>query len=171
MRISDWSSDVCSSDLGVGPASNRGGSAGGKKSGGSSSAKRAKTQVDEAAKAADELKRNLDSILASLDPKAAQMQSLLEKGRDLDSALASQLINPTQWQEARTRLSDEIAALEKEMADSAVGQMFIPGIGMSNPRSEEHTSELQSLMRISYAVFCLKKKTNLTTDQDTLLHP
>src|SRR3546814_2875419 len=30
-------------------------------------------------------------------------------------------------------------------------------------RSEEHTSELQSLMRISYAVFCLKKKTKLTT--------
>src|SRR3546814_4965363 len=32
------------------------------------------------------------------------------------------------------------------------------GLGLS-PRSEEHTSELQSLMRISYAVFCLKKKT------------
>src|SRR3546814_12629351 len=31
-------------------------------------------------------------------------------------------------------------------------------------RSEEHTSELQSLMRISYAVFCLKKKTNRTTE-------
>src|SRR3546814_8039091 len=30
-----------------------------------------------------------------------------------------------------------------------------------NERSEEHTSELQSLMRISYAVFCLKKKTNI----------
>src|SRR3546814_9500833 len=30
-------------------------------------------------------------------------------------------------------------------------------------RSEEHTSELQSLMRISYAVFCLKKKTTKTT--------
>src|SRR3546814_7361441 len=29
-----------------------------------------------------------------------------------------------------------------------------------DPRSEEHTSELQSLMRISYAVFCLKKKNN-----------
>src|SRR3546814_12905870 len=29
-----------------------------------------------------------------------------------------------------------------------------------SPRSEEHTSELQSLMRISYAVFCLKKNTN-----------
>src|SRR3546814_3008663 len=32
-------------------------------------------------------------------------------------------------------------------------------------RSEEHTSELQSLMRISYAVFCLKKKKNTTTLQ------
>src|SRR3546814_3018310 len=30
-------------------------------------------------------------------------------------------------------------------------------------RSEEHTSELQSLMRISFAVFCLKKKTNMLT--------
>src|SRR3546814_2595530 len=38
-------------------------------------------------------------------------------------------------------------------------------------RSEEHTSELQSLMRISYAVFCLKKKnnkkTNITTQNNT----
>src|SRR3546814_5587178 len=32
------------------------------------------------------------------------------------------------------------------------------------PRSEEHTSELQSLMRISYAVFCLKKKNNTITN-------
>src|SRR3546814_9649238 len=32
------------------------------------------------------------------------------------------------------------------------------GVGVVNARSEEHTSELQSLMRISYAVFCLKKK-------------
>src|SRR3546814_9240366 len=34
-------------------------------------------------------------------------------------------------------------------------------------RSEEHTSELQSLMRISYAVFCLKKKNNTTTIRTT----
>src|SRR3546814_5696650 len=33
------------------------------------------------------------------------------------------------------------------------------------PRSEEHTSELQSLMRISYAVFCLKKNTNTNRKQ------
>src|SRR3546814_2375986 len=32
-------------------------------------------------------------------------------------------------------------------------------------RSEEHTSELQSLMRISYAVFCLKKKNTITTEK------
>src|SRR3546814_4889207 len=35
-------------------------------------------------------------------------------------------------------------------------------ISSRNGRSEEHTSELQSLMRISYAVFCLKKKTKHT---------
>src|SRR3546814_7117077 len=34
-------------------------------------------------------------------------------------------------------------------------------------RSEEHTSELQSLMRISYAVFCLKKQTKITTETNT----
>src|SRR3546814_20435348 len=33
-----------------------------------------------------------------------------------------------------------------------------PGLGLHRVRSEEHTSELQSLMRISYAVFCLEKK-------------
>src|SRR3546814_2603699 len=44
--------------------------------------------------------------------------------------------------------------------------------GSRRPRSEEHTSELQSLMRISYAVFCLKKKKNkqLSTTTRTLYH-
>src|SRR3546814_7799660 len=37
-------------------------------------------------------------------------------------------------------------------------------------RSEEHTSELQSLMRISYAVFCLKKKKKYKTYKNTQLH-
>src|SRR3546814_4598198 len=36
-------------------------------------------------------------------------------------------------------------------------------------RSEEHTSELQSLMRISYAVFCLKKKQKTATREDYLI--
>src|SRR3546814_5031044 len=39
-----------------------------------------------------------------------------------------------------------------------LGAMALPVMPIA-PRSEEHTSELQSLMRISYAVFCLKKKT------------
>src|SRR3546814_5443085 len=39
----------------------------------------------------------------------------------------------------------------------------IPGTG--SRRSEEHTSELQSLMRISYAVFCLKKKKQRSTNE------
>src|SRR3546814_10906643 len=38
--------------------------------------------------------------------------------------------------------------------------MVLITIAMEGLRSEEHTSELQSLMRISYAVFCLKKKNN-----------
>src|SRR3546814_7818775 len=41
-------------------------------------------------------------------------------------------------------------------------------VRIAGDRSEEHTSELQSLMRISYAVFCLKKKTN--TSKHTLIH-
>src|SRR3546814_2478241 len=51
------------------------------------------------------------------------------------------------------------------LGDISPGE-FIPiaeSISMIGPKSEEHTSELQSLMRISYAVFCLKKKTTLTT--------
>src|SRR3546814_10874799 len=39
-------------------------------------------------------------------------------------------------------------------------------LGYGGMRSEEHTSELQSLMRISYAVFCLKKKTTTSTRQN-----
>src|SRR3546814_3642678 len=37
-------------------------------------------------------------------------------------------------------------------------------------RSEEHTSELQSLMRTSYAVFCLKKKNTIKCDRQSILH-
>src|SRR3546814_10437516 len=46
----------------------------------------------------------------------------------------------------------------KVIEKSRVAYAPNPYIGGSDARSEEHTSELQSLMRISYAVFCLKKK-------------
>src|SRR3546814_10771869 len=42
---------------------------------------------------------------------------------------------------------------------SRQGRQVVSGNPTDQTRSEEHTSELQSLMRISYAVFCLKKKT------------
>src|SRR3546814_1648762 len=45
------------------------------------------------------------------------------------------------------------------IAQELVANQRVPGLAMAIvQRSEEHTSELQSLMRISYAVFCLKKK-------------
>src|SRR3546814_1928024 len=44
------------------------------------------------------------------------------------------------------------------------------GAGGKSERSEEHTSELQSLMRISYAVFCLKKKTKKKINKSTQRH-
>src|SRR3546814_7412976 len=56
------------------------------------------------------------------------------------------------------RISDRLDALEEAGKDPIATayrlEVSSPGID----RSEEHTSELQSLMRISYAVFCLKKK-------------
>src|SRR3546814_5432864 len=56
------------------------------------------------------------------------------------------------------------------IARSVTDEMEIPfaDILIAGPpcqRSEEHTSELQSLMRISYAVFCLKKKTTTKKNQ------
>src|SRR3546814_2009385 len=52
--------------------------------------------------------------------------------------------------------SDQCQACHNE-GGAGVAQLFAPLKGKAG-RSEEHTSELQSLMRISYAVFCLKTK-------------
>src|SRR3546814_5744144 len=54
-------------------------------------------------------------------------------------------------------LADRLVAFVDEQ-QSVLGQIFEQ---CGRRRSEEHTSELQSLMRISYAVFCLKKKTKI----------
>src|SRR3546814_2328496 len=56
----------------------------------------------------------------------------------------------------RTLFAGDAAAATDVMTGEGIGQALLT-------RSEEHTSELQSLMRISYAVFCLKKnKKNIT---------
>src|SRR3546814_2906335 len=49
-------------------------------------------------------------------------------------------------------------------------QHAVEGVAMQQ-RSEEHTSELQSLMRISYAVFCLKKKKHTRSNLSTFRKP
>src|SRR3546814_8319283 len=71
------------------------------------------------------------------------IEALHATGRDADARLL--------FEEMLTRRS--VAGLLSEDIDPASGEL----------RSEEHTSELQSLMRISYAVFCLKKKKNKYT--------
>src|SRR3546814_8215478 len=48
--------------------------------------------------------------------------------------------------------------LDLQGRGGGIGHAGDPRVNVSGGRSEEHTSELQSLMRISYAVFCLKKK-------------
>src|SRR3546814_3392813 len=60
-----------------------------------------------------------------------------------------------------TGLDRQDAPLFREIQPRRIA---IGRLGM-RPRSEEHTSELQSLMRISYAVFCLKKKKNTSNNR------
>src|SRR3546814_8489910 len=71
---------------------------------------------------------------------------------------------------AAARRADRRAGTGHRAADRR-GDPQAEGEGADDPaggaRSEEHTSELQSLMRISYAVFCLKKKKKKTNLQDT----
>src|SRR3546814_6000675 len=56
-----------------------------------------------------------------------------------------------------------LTSLDDDKAEDVVN-IDLEGKTSIADRSEEHTSELQSLMRISYAVFCLKKKKNITIE-------
>src|SRR3546814_4119340 len=56
-----------------------------------------------------------------------------------------------------------------EWGQIGLGSGIVADSDMRSERSEEHTSELQSLMRISYAVFCLKKK-QTPANTDALTH-
>src|SRR3546814_8968268 len=70
----------------------------------------------------------------------------------------------------RQKLGQRMLAVKRHqfIAQCIVGRMQRHRQRNRAVRSEEHTSELQSLMRISYAVFCLKKKTN--NNERTLEH-
>src|SRR3546814_8401967 len=80
-----------------------------------------------------------------------------------DAVAAADPLRRLSWSEL-DQLTDRIAARLQQDGFARGDRTAIAGLNsveqMAVIRSEEHTSELQSLMRISYAVFCLKKKTN-----------
>src|SRR3546814_1333094 len=82
------------------------------------------------------------------DAAAPLIQFLADRGIDVTGA----------------HLDGEVLKFTMDISDSealAPGTSLTEAFTNSTIRSEEHTSELQSLMRISYAVFCLKKKTHI----------
>src|SRR3546814_2707017 len=80
----------------------------------------------------------------------------LEQERNEARVAAGQIID-------RIRPVAEDDGVRRKLPDRGDGGRIAPRhLGIA-PRSEEHTSELQSLMRISYAVFCLKKKKQQNT--------
>src|SRR3546814_8284899 len=82
----------------------------------------------------------------------------LDIGLDREDALArwSRDVVEAARIRAQARLYDRLPDLRVMIPDDS-------GLGAVEPRSEGHTSELQSLMRSPYAVFCLKKKTKEET--------
>src|SRR3546814_7738991 len=76
----------------------------------------------------------------------------------LDLTGERELLTILSGRERTVRLLDELRAERGDAPDAWYDALM---------RSEEHTSELQSLMRISYAVFCLKKKTQTTDTRVT----
>src|SRR3546814_9502100 len=72
------------------------------------------------------------------------------------------------WRQRLIAEDEEAVGVEGVAHPREIGIVDRPGqIQADDLRSEEHTSELQSLMRISYAVFCLKKKNITSENQNT----
>src|SRR3546814_9263087 len=70
-----------------------------------------------------------------------------------------------QGEEQQSRHQPHVQPRDRQQVrEAGIAHVLLDGVGNAAAlRSEEHTSELQSLMRISYAVFCLKKKKSYTT--------
>src|SRR3546814_7765225 len=119
MRISDWSSDVCSSDL---------------------------------------------QLTAFYNGQRPMMMAVTAAGVVL-ALLIAILITVLTITRPITRITGTMRKLaDGDLGTAVDGAERSDAIGAMARRSEEHTSELQSLMRISYAVFCLNKK-NKPNDQ------
>src|SRR3546814_4642400 len=135
MRISDWSSDVCSSDLAV---------------------------------------NCLTLYVATQYGRRGIRCNAIFPGLVLTPTTEA-VLTPEQF--AHIQLNS-LSPFPSTAEDAAAAVAFLASddarninghiIPVNGGRSEEHTSELQSLMRISYAVFCLKKKN--TTPQDAIGH-
>src|SRR3546814_5607110 len=122
MRISDWSSDVCSSDLRM------------------------------FLRTSEFLWQEGHTAHASADEARAETLKILDLYRDFaEDCLAVPVVAGEKPEHERFPGAVETWSIEAMMQDGKALQA-------GTSRSEEHTSELQSLMRISYAVFCLKKK-------------
>src|SRR3546814_5363171 len=130
MRISDWSSDVCSSDLQLVQCDRRQG----------------------AEALPETLQEALGRIAHGRGPGILdaglehQVQRRLERAVVADQKCCRHQLGAL--------AQDGIMGLRQVQQPTQLGQRHGNALG----RSEEHTSELQSLMRNSYAVFCLKKK-------------
>src|SRR3546814_10683162 len=124
MRISDWSSDVCSSDL----------------------------PLDEQAQA--KLTQLLDYGVVAAAEEDSKNALVLR--------VVPRLGTVSPWASKATDIVHNFGLAAVRRIERGIRYTITPSRGLvgSKKRSEEHTSELQSLMRISYAVLCLKKKKN-----------
>src|SRR3546814_9958609 len=128
MRISDWSSDVCSSDLQLFPREGE---------------TRPRLRFPEFRDAPEWEERPLGQVIevasGQVDPTESPYCDLPHVGGENIECETGNL-----------------AGLKSAREDGVISGTYL--FDERDVRSEEHTSELQSLMRISYAVFCLKKK-------------
>src|SRR3546814_3354385 len=122
MRISDWSSDVCSSDLAC-------------------RAGRAPWPRDRRARPAGRR-----PCLSAPGPAPRGSRAASRRMASSRPLVAAGLVK------------EAVAPVPVGQRLLGVFRIAVGALGLGRQRSEEHTSELQSLMRISYAVFCLKKK-------------
>src|SRR3546814_7600406 len=97
----------------------------------------------------------------ALELRARQIVDALLQGGPIAQRAAKDLVFTVAGRPTDEPLIEETAARIAELRASAEAR---EGVAAFLERSEEHTSELQSLMRISYAVFCLKKK-KITTER------
>src|SRR3546814_8169324 len=151
MRISDWSSDVCSSDLLLGDIyimPIEGGTP---------------TRIAEGLAFEHQPRFSPDGQRIAFVSDRAGGDNIWLMNRDgSDKRQISKedfrLLNQPSWSpDGQFLVAKKHFTTGRSLGTGEVWMYHVSG-GAGVPRSEEHTSELQSLMRISYAVFCLKKK-------------